>query len=138
VAYVMNTTKRGEMDERIAAAIREQSREGELPCAAVFRIAKELGLSPLAVGRTADEVEFRLVRCQLGLFGYGERKSVVEPAEDVAPALEQAIREGLILGRLPCAVAWAIAARFGMPKLHVANAAEKLGIRVGQCQIGAF
>jgi hypothetical protein len=126
------------MDERIAAAIREQDQEGKLPCAAAFRIAKALGVSPLAVGRTADEVEFRLVRCQLGLFGYGERKSVVEPAEEVAPALEQAIREGLILGRLPCAVTWAIATRFGMPKLHVANAAEKLGIRVGQCQIGAF
>jgi len=61
-----------------------------------------------------------------------------KPAEEVTPELEQAIREGLILGRLPCAVAWAIAARFKMPKLHVANAAEKLGVRVGQCQLSAF
>jgi hypothetical protein len=126
------------MDDRVVTAVREQARDGTLRCAAAFRIAEDLGVSPLAVGRAADGLNVRLMRCQLGLFGHGERKSVVEPAESVAPELEQAIREGLVLGRLPCAVAWAIAARFGMPKLHVANAAEKLGLRLGQCQLGAF
>ena len=126
------------MDERIAAAIRERARKETLRCATAFQIAEELGVMPMAVGKTADALEVRLSRCQLGLFGHGEQNRVVEPAEEVTPELEQAIREGLILGRLPCAVAWAIASRFGMPKLHVANGAEKLGIRIAQCQIGAF
>jgi hypothetical protein len=126
------------MDDRIVTAVRGQASDETLRCAAAFRIAEGLDVSPLAVGRAADGLNVRLMRCQLGLFGHGERKSVVEPAESVTPELEQAIRESLILGRLPCAVAWAIAARFGMPKLHVANAAEKLGLRVGQCQLGAF
>jgi len=118
--------------------VREQVTEGTLRCAAAFRTAEELGASPAVVGRMANELDVHLARCQLGLFGYGEPKSAVTPAEDVPFELEQAIREGLILGRLPCAVAWAIASRFKMPKLHVANAAEKLGVRVWQCQLGAF
>jgi len=126
------------MSEEIAVAIKDRLQEGKLRCATAFRIAQELGVTPMAVGRTANDLDVRLARCQLGLFGYGERKSVVDPAAEVAPELEQAIREGLILGRLPCAVAWAIASRFGMPKLHVSNAAEKLGVRIGQCQLGAF
>jgi hypothetical protein len=126
------------MDDRIVTAVREQAPDGTLRCATAFRIAEDLDVSPLAVGRVADGLNVRLMRCQLGLFGHGERKSVVEPAESVTPELEGAIREGLVVGRLPCAVAWAVAARFGMPKLHVANAAEKLGLRVGQCQLGAF
>jgi hypothetical protein len=126
------------MDERIAAAIRDEAREGELSCAAAFRVAEKLDVTPLAVGKTADTLEVRLVRCQLGLFGYGEQKSVVESAEDVSPELEQAIREGLVEERLPCAVAWDIAVRFKTPKLHVANAAEKLEVRIGPCQLGAF
>jgi len=126
------------MDERVASAVRERAPEGTLRCAEAFRIAEELDATPAAVGETADTLDVRLTHCQLGLFGYGERKSVVEPAAEVAPQVEQAIREGLILDRLPCAAAWAIAARFQMPKLHVANAAEKLGVRVGQCQLGAF
>jgi hypothetical protein len=126
------------MNEQVAAAIRGQLHEGMLRCAVAFRIAEELGVTPMEVGETADALGVRLSRCQLGLFGYGEQKSIVEPAEEVAPELEQAIREGLIEGRLPCAEAWAIAARFRMPKLHVTNAAEKLKFRIVQCQLGAF
>jgi hypothetical protein len=126
------------MDERVLAAIRERARDGGLRCAEAFRIAEELGVAPLAVGRVADDLDVQLTRCQLGLFGHGAQKRIAEPLGEVPPELEQAIREGLIVGRLPCAVAWAIAARFGMPKLHVANAAEGLEVRIGQCQLGAF
>ena len=126
------------MDEKIATAVQERAKEGKISCAVAFRIAEELGAMPRAVGEVADELDVRLAGCQLGLFGYGEPKSIVEPATEVPPELAQAIQEGLILGRLPCAVAWAIAARFGIPKRHVANAAERLEIRIGQCQLGAF
>ncbi len=129
------------MDERVAAAIREQVRENKLRCAAAFHVAKELAVTPLAVGETADALEVRLSRCQLGLFGYGrgdEKKKVVKPAEHVSPELEQAIREGLVEGGLSCATIWTIAARFEMPKLGVANAVEKLELRIGPCQLGAF
>ena len=126
------------MDERVVAAVEERAQDGQLQCAVAFRIAEDVGVAPLAVGRAADDLNVRLTRCQLGLFGYGEQKSVTEPADEITSELELAIREGLILGRLPCAVAWAVAARFGIPKLHVANAAERLEIRLGQCQLGAF
>jgi hypothetical protein len=126
------------MDEKIAAAIERRAKNGELRCAEAFRIAEELSVAPLAVGQAANELDVRLARCQLGLFGHGPQKSITEPAEEIPPDLKQAIREGLIVGRLPCAVAWAIAARFGMPKLHVANAAEGLDVRIAQCQLGAF
>ena len=126
------------MDERIAAAIQERVSEGTLRCTDAFRIAEEIGVMPLDVGEATDALEVQLVRCQLGLFGYGDPKRIVRPAERVAPELEQAIREGLVEGRLSCVEAWAIAARFGLSKLEVANAAEKLEIRIGQCQLGAF
>jgi hypothetical protein len=126
------------MDERIAAIVRERAKEGTLGCAEAFRIAEELGVAPLVVGEVADGVDIRLVRCQLGLFGYGERKRIVKPAESVSPELERIIREGLVEGRLPCTTAWAIAARLSLPKMDVSNAAEKLGIRIKPCQLGAF
>jgi hypothetical protein len=109
-----------------------------LGCAQAFRIAKRLKAAPLMVGRAADALDVHLARCQLGLFGYGDKKRLVVPAETVAPELEQAIRGGLVLGRLPCAVAWAIASRFHISKVAVANAAEGLAIPIGQCQLGAF
>ena len=126
------------MDEKIAKAIRERLSEGMLRCVDAFRIAEEMVVMPLDVGEAADALEVRLARCQLGLFGYGDPKRIVQPAEHVAPELEQAIREGVVEGRLPCADAWAIAARFGLSKIEVANAVEKLEIRIVQCQLGAF
>jgi hypothetical protein len=126
------------MDEKVAAAIQGRTKDGTLSCVDAFRIAEELAVMPLDVGETADALEVRLVRCQLGLFGYGDPKRIVRPAEQVSSELEQAIRDGLVEGRLPCAEAWVIAARFGLPKLEVGNAAEKLEIRISQCQLGAF
>ena len=124
--------------DEVGEALQAQASDGEVSCAQAFRIAGELGARPLDLGQIADEVGARFVRCQLGLFGYGPQKSIVEPAADVPAELEQALREGLILDHLPCAVAWAIASRFTIPKLHVSAAAERLGIRIAQCQLGGF
>ena len=126
------------MDERIASAIRIRTQEGDFRCADAFRIAENLGVKPRAMGETADEMQVRIERCQLGLFGYGNPKSIVKPIEELRPGLEIAIREGLILGRLPCPVAWAIASRFQIPKIGVSNACETLGVRISQCQLGSF
>ena len=126
------------VNETVVAQVRARTETDGLACAEAFAIAEEQKVRPLAVGLAADAADIRLVRCQLGLFGYGARKSIVAPADNVSPELEQAIREGLILGRLPCAVAWALAVRFRLPKLQVANAAEKLGIRISECQLGGF
>lgn len=126
------------MDEKIADAVRERAQEGKLSCGAAFRIAESLKVNPLQVGERADELEVQLYRCQLGLFGYDGEERIIHPAGEVSPELELGIREGLIVGRLPCAVAWALANRFEIPKLDVANAAERLSIRIGQCQLGAF
>jgi hypothetical protein len=126
------------MKDKIADAVQERAREGKLSCGAAFRIAEELAVNPLKIGEMADALGLRLYHCQLGLFGYDGEERIIHAAEELSPELEQAIREGLIVGRLPCAVAWAIANRFDLPKTHVANAAERLEIRIGQCQLGAF
>lgn len=124
--------------EALRAALQARAADGTLSCADAFRLAEELGVRPRAVGQAADEAGVRLVRCQLGLFGYAPEKRAVTPAAEVPPELARAIEEGLILGRLPCAVAWALAQRFGIAKRDVADAAERLGIRIADCQLGAF
>ncbi len=127
----------------IAEAIREHlDSEGMLPCAAAFRIARELDVRPLEVGQAADALGVRLNRCQLGLFGYGPkaegRHKIVQPAEEVEPGLAQAIRDNLVEGKLPCRAAWEIASAFHIPKMDVSAAAEALGIKIVHCQLGAF
>lgn len=126
-------------DEQIAAAVRKKTEGGKLACAAAERISADLRAQMTDVGRTADLLEIRIDRCQLGLFGYdapGGR--IVQPDDSVVPALEKAIRSRLAGGRLPCAAAWEIAEEMKIPRLKVSSASESLKIKIKPCQLGAF
>lgn len=126
------------LNEDIAAKVREKASGDSLSCGAAHVIANELNVSPAEVGVTMDLLEIRIEKCQLGLFGYGEKKRIVTPAEQVDPALEKAIKGKLVNGRLPCRAAWDLAEGFAMKKLDLANACEKLGLKINACQIGSF
>lgn len=119
-------------------AVMESARAGEISCATAFGVAKGLRVSPAEVGLAMDCLDVAIVKCQLGLFGHGSQWRIVEPAEEVAVELRTAIRMDLVEGRLPCTNAWRIAADFDLPRMGVAAACERLGIRICACQLGAF
>lgn len=124
--------------ERVAAMVKAKVKDGTMACAVAFEIAESLGVPPEEVGFTLDVLEVSLVKCQLGLFGYGPARRIVEPADSVHPGLEKAIRESLLNDRLPCASAWAIAEKLRLRKMEVSSACETLGIKIGSCQLGTF
>ncbi len=128
--------------EQLAVAIRVALVDGQLPCEEAFRIAHELKVTPACVGEAADELGIRISRCQLGLFGYGPkaegRHRIVKPLPDAPPRLSAEMRRRLVEGRLPCAVAWGLAHRFGLAKLEVSGTAEALEVRISTCQLGCF
>jgi hypothetical protein len=126
------------VNPEITAEVTKEAKRGELPCAVAFKIAEKLSVSPAEVGRAADALDVKLVKCQLGLFGYSPRKRIVSPSEEVEPALKDAVLNALENERLPCKRAWEIAALFNVRKMTVSNACEALGIKIKPCQLGAF
>jgi len=126
------------VDPVIRDALLKSAIKKTLPCAVAFDVGKQLGVAPEDIGRTADLMELRLVKCQLGLFGYGSRKTIVNPAASVTPALEKTIREALVNDRLPCKRAWEIAKALGIHKVKVSAACNALGVKIRPCQLGAF
>jgi len=125
-------------DTVLASAIKGAAEEGKISCAGVFKIVSELGVSPAEAGKAVDMLDVKLVKCQLGLFGYEPRKVIVTPAAKVSPELDSAIRGNLQDGRLPCAHAWRIADMLKLQRMEVSCAAEALNIRIKPCQLGAF
>ena len=125
-------------DQRIVDALATVVSENAIPCAVAFKVATELNESTEEVGFTIDSLEYTITKCQLGLFGYGEEKKKVKPADSVSSTLEDAIKKAMINDRLPCAAAWNIAERLDLGKLSVASACETLGIKISPCQLGAF
>lgn len=131
------------VNERIAAAIQTRLEDGQLPCTAACDLAEALGVAPIEVGRTADQVRIRLSACQLGLFGYTGRVKGWEldgvasrPAPDgLAGALYSARNER---GEISCEELWRAAERFALERVHAACVADRLGIKIRECDLGAF
>jgi hypothetical protein len=127
-----------ELNPAIAEAAKQEASDGKITCAAAFRVAEKLKAPPGEVGIAVDLLEMPIIKCQLGLFGYGSSDKEVKAAEAVSQALEAAIKEFLVSGKLPCASAWAIAEKLRKPKREIASACEALKIKIGPCQLGAF
>ena len=110
----------------------------ELPCVAAFEIAGRLNAQAKDIGEAADRLKIELVKCQLGLFGYKPDKKIVKAQESVSEELKAAISKSLAGGKLSCLKAWEIAADFKIPRLSVSCSCEELGIKIKECQLGAF
>lgn len=125
-------------DVRIREIMKQRAADGKLPCAVAFALAEEVGISPAAVGEYADEMKIRLVKCQLGLFGYEPEKKIVSPRHTISEELRSALVSRLKGGCLPCREAFEIASQFEIRKMDVSGACDSLGIKISPCQLGAF
>jgi hypothetical protein len=125
-------------DQKIVDAVKGQTTNDEISCAAAFSIVSDLSVPPDEVGFTIDFLEKTLVKCQLGLYGYRPDMKIIKPADSVSQALEELIRKALVNDRLSCAAAWEIAEELGLRKMEVSSACEALKIKITPCQLGAF
>lgn len=126
------------LDPLIKEAVLKRAKEGKLPCAVAFEIAKELGVEAAEVGKTVDLLNFRLMKCQLGLFGYLPEKKIIKPENTENQDLKNAISNALVDGRLPCKNAWDIASEFKIRKMTISSVVDAMKIKIKPCQLGAF
>ncbi len=123
---------------RVQQAISRQAINQKLACSAAFELAAELNVSPKTIGQTLDQMDYRIIHCQLGLFGHSPEKKIVSSEKAVDLKLKTVIEAAAEDGRLSCLKAWDIAAALQIPKIKVSNACEGLGLRIKPCQLGAF
>jgi len=129
-------------DAHIAEAIEAGLTDGKLPCPAAFAIAKELAVTPQAVGSAADLMDVHLSRCQLGFFGYPAKQGYTEAGIadlDIPQGLPEAIQEARnSAGNVSCADLWTLATTYAASRMLVGYVTNQLGIHVTPCQLGAF
>jgi hypothetical protein len=133
-----------EKDEEVRSQLRTSlDEEGQIHCAAAHRIAERLGVQPLYVGKQADEIEIRISRCQLGLFGYSPKKGipgyrVVKKLDNPPETASASVREAAENGQIPCLTLWRLAAEYRLTKRNLGNIAETLDLKITPCQLGCF
>ena len=125
-------------DSLIKYEILKHSLNSELSCASALLIAKKLNISPNKIGMIADLINCRLVKCQMGLFGYRPNKKIVKTVKTENQNLKNTIIDNLVKGRLKCKIALDIASRFKVNKMTVSGICENMNIKITECQLGAF
>ncbi len=125
-------------DPKIEKEMNHQCEKQEISCFRAFKIAEQLNVTPMEVGRTADLMNIQVVKCQLGLFGYQPENKIVRAEQTSNHALQDAVTETSENNRLTCEKAWQIAERLNISKLKVSNVSQANGIKIKNCQLGAF
>ena len=131
------------IDEELAASIKNCVSGGTLACAAAFEVAEELNKARIAVGHGADVLHIPLSTCQLGLFGYPDKARLWQSPGYAEPIVAPQVVEAILAtqdknGKISCEALMAIADRFGIKRAVAGRAADREGIRVVRCQLGAF
>jgi len=54
--------------DRLKELINAEEKDRKLPCAKAFAIASELAVSNAEVGKICNEIDVKIVSCQLGCF----------------------------------------------------------------------
>jgi hypothetical protein len=125
------------MNETIADRIRATAINDAVTCAGAHRISKELNLPPSEIGIQIDLLEFKITECQLGLFGYGNKKKI-KPDIAISPDLDDKLKNAAVDGRISCLSCWDIAGQLKMKRIDLGSACEKRNIRIKPCQLGSF
>ena len=129
------------LNEKIAKEIREKSPDGALACGVAEKISKELEVEIREVGITADLLEMKIKKCQLGLFGWGEKSNHgkdIQAADSVPVEMKGALDEAAEDGKVTCAALWELADRLGVKRKAVSAACDTLKLKIRKCQLGAF
>ena len=125
-------------DPAVVSALALHVSNGMVTCAAALGIADDLKVAPSDVGVAIDLKEYRISKCQLGLFGYEPDKKFIKPSDNVESGLEKALRHSAVDERVSCIETWQIARRLDIKRMAVSAACEALSIKVKPCQLGAF
>jgi hypothetical protein len=136
--YFKKHPEGSQIDDDLKKEILEQVKNNNFSCKKAEEIAGELGFTLEEIGKAIDILNINIIKCQLGLFGYGETKKVVQPAKEITPELKESITSAMENERLSCLAAWKIAGKLNISRLKVASACEALQIKIKPCQLGAF
>ncbi|HNZ31112.1 MAG TPA: hypothetical protein PKJ25_03370, partial [Smithellaceae bacterium] len=75
--YYEKHPKDSRVDESLKEAILAQTKDNNIACKKAEGIAGEKRVAIAEVGKAIDILNINIIECQLGLFGYGDKKKIV-------------------------------------------------------------
>lgn len=125
------------LEDRLEKELKASLTDNHLPCAVAFQIAGKVGVDRRQVGDTANKLRVRIIDCQLGCFKFEKAVHDLDSIQ-LSPELADKVRASLINDDLTCALTFEIAKDSKVAPRKVADTANKLKIKLHDCQLGCF
>ncbi len=122
----------------LEAAVKEARKEGYVACPTAWRLAKDQGVSRLAVGVMIDRLGIRVADCQLGCFAVSKTDHLGSAPESADEEVARRVEALHAKNELTCSNIFALAAEREAKPRSVADAANARGYKLRQCQLGCF
>ena len=127
-----------EVLSQLEDTVRASLKDGYLPCAVAFKIAKEAQVPKVAVGEMTDRLGIRVTNCQIGCFKVDKTihdNSAHEDLDDRIISKLKALEEN---NELTCAKVFDLAQQLQSTPVAIADAANLRNLKIRNCQLGCF
>jgi hypothetical protein len=123
---------------RLESAVKSALKDGYLPCAVGWKIAKDIAIPRIAVGAVMDKLGVRITDCQLGFFKVETIPHVGTAPQEPPPEITTGLRELDAAHTLTCLATFELARRLKTTPMRVSEVANILGLKIRACQLGCF
>jgi len=123
---------------QLECMVQASLKDGYLPCATAFKIAKETKAPKLAVGEMTDKLGVRVTNCQIGCFKVDKTihdKVTIKDFDDGIVSKLNALKEN---DELTCTSVFDLAKKLKLTPKVVADIANLRSLRIRKCQLGCF
>lgn len=127
-----------EVLSQLGDMVKASLRDGNLPCAAAFKIAQDAKVSKIAVGEMTDRLGIRITNCQIGCFKVDktihdniDHKKI----DDKIITMLETLRRN---NELTCVNVFELAVKLKLTPMAIADVANLRNLKIHLCQLGCF
>ena len=127
-----------ELLSQLGYMVKASLRDGNLPCAAAFKIAQDAKVPKIAVGEMTDRLGLRITNCQIGCFKVD--KTIHDnldhnKTDDKIITMLETLRKN---NELTCANVFELAVKLKLTPMAIADVANLRNLKIYRCQLGCF
>ncbi len=123
---------------KLESTVKSKLQDGNLPCGIAHKIAKEAGVTKIAVGEITDRLGIRIINCQIGCFKVDKNVHSNTAPDDPGDRILGRLEELGNNDELTCVKVFELAKELKLSPMAVADVANYRNMKVRQCQLGCF
>ncbi len=127
-----------ELLSQLEDTVKASLKDGYIPCAVAFKIAKEAQVPKVAIGKMTDRLGIRVANCQIGCFKVDKTIQDNSAHEDLDDGIVSKLNVLKENNELTCANVFDLAQQLTSTPMAIANVANLRNLRIHNCQLGCF